>query len=86
MPRWSRPSCAPSRCSSPAIASSLIGCVLAAGVFCIRTDLLDKLALPLLVVAAAVAHWRGLVHGATPLLQDTLAQLRADARALEGFR
>ena len=40
----------------------------------------------LLVVAAAVAHWRGLVHGATPLLQDTLAQLRADARALEGFR
>jgi cell division protein FtsW len=33
---------------------TLIGCLLAAGVFCIRTDLLDKLALPLLVIAAVL--------------------------------
>jgi cell division protein FtsW len=33
---------------------TLLGCVLAAGVFCIRTDLLDRLALPLLVVAAVL--------------------------------
>jgi cell division protein FtsW len=33
---------------------TLIGCLLAAGVFCIRTELLDKLALPLLVIAAVL--------------------------------
>jgi uncharacterized membrane protein YqjE len=40
----------------------------------------------LLVAAAAIARWRGVQQDATPLLQDTLAQLRADARALEGYR
>ncbi len=40
----------------------------------------------LLVAAAAIVRWRGVMQGGTPLLQDTLAQLRADARALEGHR
>ncbi|MEZ5458716.1 MAG: putative lipid II flippase FtsW [Steroidobacteraceae bacterium] len=33
---------------------TLAGCALAAGVFCIRTDVLDRLALPLLVIAAVL--------------------------------
>lgn len=42
--------------------------------------------LALLVAAGAIAYARGVQRDATPLLQDTLDQLRADARALEGYR
>jgi uncharacterized membrane protein YqjE len=37
----------------------------------------------LAVAALAIGRWRQVVRGAAPLLHDTLAQLRADARALQ---
>jgi uncharacterized membrane protein YqjE len=40
----------------------------------------------LLVTAAALAYWRSVLRDSSPLLQDTLAQLRADAQALQGQR
>ncbi len=36
------------------LALSLLGCLLAAGVFCVRTELLDKLALPMLIAACVM--------------------------------